>query len=333
MPVLQVDSLVTELRVQGRYVPVVNNVSFALEAGETLAVVGESGCGKSMMAMSLLKILPEPIARIASGRIAINGRDMVTASVREARSMRGSDIAIIFQDPMASLNPVETIGNQIIEMLREHEDLSRSEARSRAIELLRKVRLPDAEKRIDDYPHRLSGGMCQRVMIAMALACRPKVLVADEPTTALDVTIQTQILALLANLRRETGTAVILITHNLAIVAQTAHRMMVMYAGEVVESGAVEEVFRLPLHPYTRLLLKALPGTASDEIGEIGHLAEIRGSVPPVGTDVTGCAFAPRCDRAFDRCRRERPVLAEMSAGRAVACFAAALPVVEGRSP
>ncbi len=323
MSVLQVESLVTELRVQGRYVPVVNDVSFSLEAGETLAVVGESGCGKSMMAMSLLKILPEPIARIASGRVMIDGKDMVQASVREARAMRGNDIAIIFQDPMASLNPVETIGNQIIEMLCEHQDLTRREAREKAIELLRKVRLPDAEKRIDDYPHRLSGGMCQRVMIAMALACRPKVLVADEPTTALDVTIQAQILALLANLRVETGTAVILITHNLAIVAQIAHRILVMYAGAVVESGPVQEIFGRPLHPYTRLLLKALPGTSEIPGPEIGRLAEIAGSVLPVGTMVPGCAFAPRCDRVVERCRRERPALTEAGEGQAVACFVA----------
>jgi peptide/nickel transport system ATP-binding protein len=323
VPVLEVESLVTELRVDGRYVPVVDNVSFTLDAGETLAVVGESGCGKSMMAMSLLKILPERIARIASGRIMLEGQDMVQASVREARSMRGKKMAIIFQDPMASLNPVETIGNQIIEMLREHEDLSRKEARARAIELLRTVRLPDAEKRVDEYPHRLSGGMCQRVMIAMALACRPKVLVADEPNTALDVTIQAQILGLLANLRAETGTAVILITHNLAIVAQTADRLLVMYAGEVMEAGDVEEIFRHPRHPYTRQLIAAIPGASDVSDGEIGKLAEIRGSVLPIDERGVGCSFAPRCDRAVARCSAERPALLHVTDAHSVACFAA----------
>ncbi|SLN24181.1 ABC transporter ATP-binding protein [Oceanibacterium hippocampi] len=323
MSILKVDSLVTELRIADRHFPVVNDVSFTLEKGETLAIVGESGCGKSMLAMSLLRILPEPLARIGSGRILFDDRDLAEAGVDEMRTIRGKRMSIIFQDPMASLNPVETIGNQIAEMICEHEDISRRDARKKAIELLRMVRLPDAEKRVDEYPHRLSGGMCQRVMIAMALACRPEILIADEPTTALDVTIQAQILALLSNLQSETGAAVILITHNLAIVAQIADRLLVMYAGEIVESGTVASVFGNPRHPYTRQLIDAIPKGTGPIEGEIGRLAEIRGSVPALDQRERGCNFSQRCDCAVARCRTDKPVLKQSSGDHSVACFVA----------
>jgi peptide/nickel transport system ATP-binding protein len=303
-------------------VTVVDRVSFDLEAGRTLAVVGESGCGKSVTALSLLRILPEPPMRIAGGIVRLDGRDLLSLSEEEMRRVRGNEIAMIFQEPMTSLNPVLTIGDQIVEALRVHRPLSRREARAQAAALLARVRIPDAAERLGEFPHRLSGGMRQRVMIAMALACRPKVLIADEPTTALDVTIQAQILMLLRQLQAELGMAILLISHNLGMVASVAARVAVMYAGRIVEEAPVGELFDRPLHPYTQGLLGATPrlnagGVAPD------RLVDIPGIVPPLDALPPGCAFAPRCPKAMDICRAERPALVPVGFDRRVACFAA----------
>jgi oligopeptide/dipeptide ABC transporter ATP-binding protein len=323
MGLLVVDGLVTELKLREGRVRVVDDVSFDLERGSTLAIVGESGCGKSMLALSLMGILPQPLARIASGAVVFDGEDLAQAAETRLRSVRGKEIAMIFQDPSASLNPVETIGSQIVEAILEHEAISGQEARSRALDLLHLVRIPDADKRIDDYPHRLSGGMCQRVMIAMAIACRPKLLIADEPTTALDVTIQAQILALLKKVQIETGTAILLITHNLAIVASSADAVLVMYAGKIVESGSVQDVFRDARHPYTAGLLSAIPAGIGPVPKSISRLTEIPGTVPTPGHKPLGCSFEPRCTRAITRCRREIPALLPLSSRHSAACFVA----------
>jgi peptide/nickel transport system ATP-binding protein len=303
-------------------VTVVDRVSFDLEAGRTLAVVGESGCGKSVTALSLLRILPEPPMRIAGGIVCLDGRDLLSLSEEEMLCVRGDEIAMIFQEPMTSLNPVLTIGDQIVEALRVHRTLSRREARAQAAALLARVRIPDAAERLREYPHRLSGGMRQRVMIAMALACRPKVLIADEPTTALDVTIQAQILMLLRQLQTELGMAILLISHNLGMVASVADRVAVMYAGRIVEEAPVGELFDGPLHPYTEGLLGATPrlnaGGAPPD-----RLVDIPGIVPPLDALPPGCAFAPRCPKAMDICRAERPALTPAGFDRRVACFVA----------
>jgi peptide/nickel transport system ATP-binding protein len=317
---------VRDLRVQSATpqgsVTVVDGVSFDLEAGRTLAVVGESGCGKSVTALSLLRILPEPPMRIAGGIVRLGGRDLLSLDEEEMRRVRGNEIAMIFQEPMTSLNPVLTIGDQIVEALRVHRPLSRRESRAQAAALLARVRIPDAEARLHEYPHRLSGGMRQRVMIAMALACRPKVLIADEPTTALDVTIQAQILMLLRQLQSELGMAILLISHNLGMVASVATRVEVMYAGRIVEEAPVGELFDRPLHPYTEGLLGATPRL---HVGGAvpGRLVDIPGIVPPLDALPPGCPFAPRCPKAMDICRAERPALVFAGFDRRVACFAA----------
>ncbi|MBN9462031.1 MAG: ABC transporter ATP-binding protein [Burkholderiales bacterium] len=320
---LEVHDLVVEAKVGDALIRLVDDVSFRLDAGGTLALVGESGCGKSMTALSLMRILPEPAVRIGAGRIELEGEDLVQVSESRMCKVRNSAISMIFQDPMASLNPVHTVGRQIVEAIRSHRDVPKPEARRLAIELLRSVHLPDPEKRIDYYPHRLSGGMCQRAMIAMALASRPRVLIADEPTTALDTTVQAQVMALLKSAQRETGTAIILITHNLAVAADAAQNVAVMYAGRIVESGPAREVFRAPRHPYTVGLLQAVPDGADIADGaEIPPLTEIPGNVPRPGLARRGCAFAPRCPRAQPRCAEERPDLVLQDGGpRAVACF------------
>jgi peptide/nickel transport system ATP-binding protein len=318
---LEVRDLRTQFVMPQGPVTVVDRVSFDLAAGETLAVVGESGCGKSVTALSLLRILPEPQGRVVGGSVRLDGRDLLGLSEDDMRGVRGDAIAMIFQEPMTSLNPVRTIGDQIIEALRAHRALSRRDAREQSVELLTRVRIPDARKRLDEYPHRLSGGMRQRVMIAMALACRPKLLIADEPTTALDVTIQAQILSLLRHLQEELGMAIMLITHNLGVVASMASRVVVMYAGRIVEEAPVDDLFAWPLHPYTEGLLGATPRL---DIGVAPHrLADIPGIVPPLDALPPGCAFAPRCPRVMDVCRTERPPLLPTGAGRRAACFAA----------
>jgi peptide/nickel transport system ATP-binding protein len=301
----------------------VNGVSFAIGRGETVALVGESGCGKSVTGLSILRLLPSPPARIVAGEIMFEGRDLLKLPAEEMRGMRGRDIAMIFQEPMTSLNPVFTVGFQIVEAIRAHEAASAAGARRRAIELLDLVRIPDPRRRIDEFPHRLSGGMRQRVMIAMALACRPRLLIADEPTTALDVTIQAQILDLLRGLQRELGMALLIITHNLGVVAETALRVVVMYAGRIVEEGPTRQILKSPRHPYTRGLLGAIPRAPIDARDLQSKLAEIPGLVPSLFDMPPGCAFAPRCAHAVTACDKAVPPLDAVAPEQVAACLRA----------
>ncbi len=317
-PILSVRDLTTELATERGRFAAVDGVSFDLYPGEVLGIVGESGCGKSMTALSILGLVPQPPGRITGGRVLFEGRDLLRLPERELQRIRGAAISMIFQEPTTSLNPVFTIGDQIAETLRRHERLGRRAARARAVELLAKVGIPAPAERLDAYPHELSGGMRQRVMIAIALACNPKVLLADEPTTALDVTIQAQILDLLERLQAELGMAVVIITHDLGIVAEFAHRVLVMYAGRVIEEGSVEAIFDRPAHPYTRGLLASLP----DLEGESERLVAIPGSVPQLGELGPGCRFAPRCAFAEAACRAADPPLLRVG-DRAVACVRA----------
>jgi peptide/nickel transport system ATP-binding protein len=302
----------------------VDGVSFQLKPHETLAIVGESGCGKSMTALSLMRLIPEPPGKIVSGSVKLAGRDLIALDEPAMRSVRGKDLSMIFQEPMTSLNPVMTVGNQIAEALLLHEGLSRSDALKRAVEILNLVRIPEAKQRLKEYPHQLSGGMRQRVMIAMALACNPKVLIADEPTTALDVTIQAQILDIILDLQKKLGTAVILITHDLGVVAETAQRVIVMYAGKKVEEAPVGALFAHPLHPYTHGLMASIPRLdlmrgAGDTTKQ--RLQEIKGIVPPLTDLPPGCPFAPRCPHAIDVCRREMPAYEEKEPEHWAACW------------
>ncbi|MFM8559324.1 MAG: ABC transporter ATP-binding protein [bacterium] len=316
-PLLEVRDLQTHFFTDDGLVRAVDGVSYALAPGETLAVVGESGSGKSVTSLSIQRLVPDPPGRIVGGSIRFKGRELLTLSDSEMRAVRGKEISMIFQEPMTSLNPVHTCGDQIAEVVRLHEGLDRAAARERAIEMLRLVGIPAPEVRVDEFPHQMSGGMLQRVMIALALACRPALLIADEPTTALDVTIQAQILELLQRLRRELGMAVLLITHDLGVVAETADRVSVMYAGQVVEYSTVRETFRTPRHPYTAGLLASLPklGEESD------RLRVIPGQVPDPARFPSGCRFHPRCPVALDRCRREAPELRDLGNGHLVRCF------------
>ena len=296
----------------------VNDVSFAIDPGQTLALVGESGCGKSVTAFSVMRLLP-PNARVASGRIVFDGADLMQATPAGMRAIRGKQVSLIQQEPMTSLNPVLSIGTQIGEAIRHHEKVSRRAARARSVELLDLVRIPDAHRRIDDYPHNLSGGMRQRVMIAMAVACGPRLLIADEPTTALDVTTQAQVLDLLDELRRRLSMAVLLITHDLGVVAQWADRVCVMYAGRIVEQSAIRPFFAQPLHPYSRGLLGARVDVDADEHYTSGRLSEIPGSVGSAAGEA-GCAFAPRCGLVEAACRTAPPPLSTLADGHRVAC-------------
>ena len=318
-PLLEVRDLQTHFFTDDGLVRAVDGVSYALAPGETLAVVGESGSGKSVTSLSILRLVPDPPGRIVGGSIRFKGRELLTLSDAEMRAVRGKEISMIFQEPMTSLNPVHTCGDQIAEVVRLHEGLDRAAARERAIEMLRLVGIPAPEVRVYEFPHQMSGGMRQRVMIAMALACRPALLIADEPTTALDVTIQAQILELLQRLRRELGMAVLLITHDLGVVAETADRVAVMYAGQVVEYSTVGAIFRTPRHPYTAGLLASLPklGEESD------RLRVIPGQVPDPARFPRGCRFHPRCPVAVDRCRGEAPELRDLGNGHLVRCFRA----------
>jgi peptide/nickel transport system ATP-binding protein len=323
--VLEVEGLRTYLFTRLGVVKAVDDVSFAIRRAETLAIVGESGCGKTMTALSLLRLVPSPPGRIVSGSIKIDGKDLVTLDEAEMRDIRGNEISMIFQEPMTSLNPVMTIGAQISETLRLHQDLSKSAALEKTIEMLRLVRIPEAKQRAKEYPHQLSGGMRQRAMIAMALACNPRVLIADEPTTALDVTIQAQILDLILDLQKKLGTAVVLITHDLAVVAETAQRVIVMYAGKKVEEADVEELFEAPLHPYTHGLLASIPHLAVIG-GEIpvaanGRLKEIPGMVPALTNLPAGCSFAPRCPYADEQCHSFYPPYEQKRPGHWAACW------------
>jgi peptide/nickel transport system ATP-binding protein len=319
-PALELRDLSIALHTRHGLLPAVSNVSFSVAPGETLAVVGESGCGKSLTALAIMRLLPNPPARISGGQILLQGRDLASLSERGMQAVRGKEIGMIFQDPMSALNPVATVEAQITEVLRQHQPLSGAAARDRALELLTLVGISDARARLGEYPHRLSGGMSQRVMIAMAIACNPLVLIADEPTTALDVTIQAQILDLLRRLQAETGMALILITHDLGVVAEAADRVAVMYAGKIVETATVDALFDRPLHPYARGLMAATPTAGPD--GRHARLADIPGMVPALADLPPGCAYAARCPLAFGRCWQSPPYLTTPPGGHPVACFA-----------
>jgi peptide/nickel transport system ATP-binding protein len=319
MALLEVDSLQTHFRTPGGVNRAVDGVSFAIEPGQTLAIVGESGCGKSVTAMSILRLIPEPPGKIA-GAIRFQGRNLLDLSDREMRSIRGNDISMIFQEPMTSLNPVLTVGRQIAETLRLHQGLDRKAAEDRAIEMLHLVGIPEPRRRAADYPHALSGGMRQRVMIAIALACSPKLLIADEPTTALDVTIQAQILDLMRDLKSRVGAAIMLITHDLGVVAGVADRVVVMYAGRHAEMGTVDELFYEPKHPYTRGLLASLPRVDRRVVNE--RLHRIEGQPPSLIFVPSGCPFHPRCPYADlnGLCVSTRPPLVDLGGGHFSAC-------------
>jgi peptide/nickel transport system ATP-binding protein len=316
---LEVENLQTHFRTPEGVNRAVDGVSFEVGEGETLAIVGESGCGKSVTANSILRLVPEPPGKIA-GAIRFEGRDLLELSEREMRQIRGKDISMIFQEPMTSLNPVLSVGRQLRETLRVHEGLERQAADARAEEMLALVGIPEPRRRLSEFPHQLSGGMRQRVMIAIALACSPKLLIADEPTTALDVTIQAQILDLMRNLKHRVGAAIVLITHDLGVVAEVAERVMVMYAGRKVEEAPVAALFRSPRHPYTQGLLGAVPKLGSSLAGESTRLAEIPGLVPSLKSRIQGCVFANRCARATDLCRSVAPALAPKAPGHVAAC-------------
>jgi len=321
---LEVSNLLTWFEARSGAIRAVDGVDFALRPGRTLGIVGESGSGKSVTALSIMRLVASPPGRIAAGTIAYRGKDLLGLPEPEMRAIRGNRIAMIFQEPMTSLNPVLTIGHQIAEALVLHQSLSRERAAQRAIELLRLVRIPEAERRAIQYPHQLSGGMRQRVMIAMALACEPRLLIADEPTTTLDVTIQAQILDLMRELQRKTGTAIVLITHDLGVVAEMAERVVVMYAGRKVEEASVIELFAHPRHPYTRGLLDSIPRLGAGQHGETRvrmRLAEIAGTVPSLLEPIVGCAFAPRCRYATARCRTDAPPLEKKADAHFAACW------------
>ena len=320
MALLDIRGLKTHFRTDDGWVHAVDGVDLRVEAGETVCLVGESGSGKSVTAMSVLKLLPMPPGRIVAGQVLWDGRDLVPLPPAEMQRLRGREIGMVFQEPMTALNPVYTVGEQISEGLRLHEGLSRAAALDRAAELLALVHIPMASRRVHDYPHQFSGGMRQRVMIAMALACKPRLLIADEPTTALDVTIQAQILDLLAELKERLGMAVLLITHAMGVVAEVAQRVVVMYAGQVSEEGSVEEVFQRPWHPYTQGLIRSIPRIDADA-ARGARLVSIPGTVPSLIEPPPGCRFAPRCAYARDACTQATPALREVGPGHRVACI------------
>jgi peptide/nickel transport system ATP-binding protein len=319
---LEVVDLKTRFFTLDGVVRAVDGVSLAIDRGETLAIVGESGCGKSVTALSILRLLPPQIGRVTGGSVRFDGKDLLALDEAGMRAIRGNRISMIFQEPMTSLNPVHTVGDQIAEAVLLHERASKSTARCRALEMLRLVRISEPERRLGDYPHQFSGGMRQRVMIAMALACSPELLIADEPTTALDVTVQAQILKLILGLKERVGAAVMLITHDLGVVAETAQRVIVMYAGRKVEEAPVLDLFDRPMHPYTRGLMASIPrGRIGAGTGGRKRLQEIPGIVPSLTQPIVGCAFAPRCGFATERCRVETPPLYDRGNGHAAACF------------
>jgi oligopeptide/dipeptide ABC transporter ATP-binding protein len=316
-PLLEIDDLRTWFYTDDGVAKAVDGVSYTIEAGKTLGVVGESGCGKSVTAMSILQLVPTPPGKYVGGEIRYHGENLLDKNEKAMRKIRGNEISVIFQEPMTSLNPVFRVGDQIGEALRLHEGMSRSEARARSIELLQQVGIPSPETRVDDYPHQLSGGMKQRVMIAMALACSPALLIADEPTTALDVTIQAQILDLLRDLQKEKGMAILLITHDLGVVAENADDVVVMYAGKIVERAPVEQLFETPRHPYTLGLFRSIPGLGS----ACDRLEVIEGSVPNPLEFPSGCKFRPRCPFATEECAAQEPELSEVAERHEVACL------------
>ena len=318
-PLLEVVDLQTTFIVgEGQDVRAVDGVSFVVKAGETLAIVGESGSGKSVTSLSIMRLLPKKIGRISRGSVRLRGKDMVSLTDREMRAIRGNDIGMIFQEPMTSLNPVHTIGTQIAEVVIQHDKLNKKAAHQRAIEMLELVGIPEPARRADQYPHQMSGGMRQRAMIAMALACEPSVLIADEPTTALDVTIQAQILDLMRNLQAKMGMAIVFITHDLGVVAEMADRVVVMYAGQVVETGTVAEIFTKPLMPYTSGLMQSIPRMGESEVKV--KLQTIPGYVPLLTKLPGGCRFRTRCSFAQERCAAAEPPLEVLASGRSVRC-------------
>lgn len=330
-PLLQVENLTVTLATREGVAPVIDDLSFSLEAGGSLSIVGESGCGKSMTALALMSLLPKPVAHVASGRIVLDGEELTAASEERLRAVRGNDVSMVFQEPMTSLNPVYTIGEQIAEVLRRHRGLNRRAALTRAVELLDAVRVPDPGRRVRDYPHQLSGGQRQRVVIAIALACEPRLLIADEPTTALDVTVQAQIFELLADLQSRLGTAILLITHDMGVVAEVSERMMVMYAGRKVEEGRVRDVVDNPQHPYTQGLIACVPDIAVSGEGRAVPdaprvpLVEIPGIVPSLSAfGAPRCLFASRCGKTTQRCLDERPAIDSGSLTSTAACHAVA---------
>jgi oligopeptide/dipeptide ABC transporter ATP-binding protein len=319
--ILEIQNLSVHFHLPEGVVRAVDSVSFELTRGETLGLVGESGCGKSVTALSILGLVPSPPGRIEGGRIRFEDQDLMGMDAERLRRIRGRDISMIFQEPMTSLNPVLSIGRQVAEPLMTHRGLSRSEALAEAAAWLDQVKIPAARRRLDDYPHQFSGGMRQRVMIAMALVCRPKLLIADEPTTALDVTIQAQILSLMRELKEKLNMSLLLITHNLGVVAQTASRVMVMYAGQIVEEGGITDIFDRPFHPYTQGLLKSMPRLGSRRCGCISRLKEIPGTVPALIESLGGCLFADRCPHVFDVCRERLPRLFQIREGQRARCW------------
>jgi oligopeptide transport system ATP-binding protein len=315
---LEVNNLTTHFFTQDGVVKAVDGITYDLEEGEVLGVVGESGCGKSVHALSIMRLVPSPPGRTVAGEVIFDGEDLLKMDDAEMRNIRGNRIAMVFQEPMTSLNPVLTIGRQLTETLELHQGMSKQQAKTRAAELLQTVGIPDAAQRLGDYPHQFSGGMRQRVMIAIALSCNPKLIIADEPTTALDVTIQAQILELMQDLARDFGTAMIIITHNLGVVARYAHNVNVMYAGKIIETGTAEEIYHNPRHPYTLALLNSVPRL---DARERVKLDAIEGLPPDLVNLPEGCSFAPRCKYIYERCVEETPVLVDSSPGHTSACW------------
>lgn len=314
---LQIENLQTHFFTDRGQIPAVDGIDIAINKGEIVGIVGESGCGKSVTSLSVMRLVPNPPGKIVGGSIKFKGEDLVSVSEKRMRELRGNEIAMIFQEPMTSLNPVYTVGDQIGESVRLHKKMSKKEARNRSVEMLRKVGIPRPEAIVDEYPHQLSGGMRQRVMIAMAMACNPELLIADEPTTALDVTIQAQILDLMRTLNEESHTAIMMITHDLGVVAEMCHRVVVMYAGNIMEEGDVRTILKDPKHPYTIGLLNSIPKME----GPKERLYSIPGNVPIPGSLKTGCRFAPRCDHATDKCRAEMPSLKTVAEGHRSRCW------------
>ena len=320
-PLLEVEGLEVEFGTRNGVARVLDGIALSLQAGRTLGIVGESGCGKSMTALSIMRLVPVPPGRIGAGSVRLKGEDLLQVTEKRMREVRGKDISMIFQEPMTSLNPVYSIGDQIAETVRLHEGLGRRDSLDRAVEMLKAVHIPAAERRIREFPHQMSGGMRQRVMIAMALACQPSVLIADEPTTALDVTVQAQVFDLLKELQEKTGTAIILISHDMGVIAEMADRVMVMYAGRIVEEASTEEILDSPKHPYTQGLISCVPHMEEVPPQERSALTEIPGVVPALTDLAAGCSFAPRCAHAADRCRRVAPQPFEVGEDHRAACW------------
>ena len=321
-PLLSVCNLTVEFTIRGGVVPVIDDLSFELAAGETLSLVGESGCGKSMTALAIMGLIPSPPGVISAGSIILQGEDLIQASDTRLREIRGNEVSMVFQEPMTSLNPVYTVGEQIAETLRRHQGLTRSQAQAQAIQMIDAVQIPLPERRVHDYPHQLSGGMRQRIMIAMALACQPKILIADEPTTALDVTVQAQIFDLMQNLQKETGAAIILITHDMGSVAEMAERVVVMYAGRKIENGRVEDILLRPQHPYTRGLIACVPHLLDTVTSDRPYLQEVPGMVPPLADfGFEGCMFTPRCNLVKDMCWQQKPDATKLTETQSAACW------------